>query len=154
MSLNKETFLEKAINLAATSVLILGITFIVLNYLFPIFPNSALVNYIVGLVIGVFYCMVIVSNNYEDYHNDKFPKIYQIWTLLFPVLFLGSIAVLVYEKFVASSASIGIFWGFGLFLGLTLCLHVYFDEKYDPDEDDEDDESQDPRDHWNQLHCR
>ena len=71
MSLNKEPFLEKAINLATTSVLILGITFIVLNYLFPIFPNSALVNYIVGLVIGVFYCMVIVSNNYEDYHNDK-----------------------------------------------------------------------------------
>lgn len=137
MSLNKEPFLEKAINLATTSVLILGITFIVLNYLFPIFPNSALVNYIVGLVIGVFYCMVIVSNNYEDYHNDKFPKIYQIWTLLFPILFLGSIAVLVYEKFVASSPSVGIFWGFGLFLGITLSLQVYFDEEFDLDEDDE-----------------
>ena len=137
MSLNKETFLEKAINLTVTSVLILGLTFIVLNYLFPIFQNTALVNYTVGLIIGVLYCIASICDNYEDYHNDKFPKIYQIWTLLFPVLFLGSIAVLLYEKFISPSPSIGIFWGFGLLLGITLSLQVYFDEEFDLDEDDE-----------------
>ena len=134
---NKKTFLEKAINFATVSVLILGITFIILNYLFPIFPNPVFVNYLVGLIIGVFYCMVVVSNNYKVYHSDTFPKIYQIWTLLFPIFFLGSIAVLSYEKFVAPAPSIAVFWGFGLFLGLTLSAQIYLDDEYGQNENNE-----------------
>ena len=131
-----DRLLEKATNVGGAWIVVFGVSFMVLNTLFPIFRNIAFSNWIAGLIIGLFYCTTSILNNFQEYHNDDFPKIYQVWTLLYPVFFLGSILALLYENFVSPTPSARLNWLFGIALAITLCLEIYFDDKYETDEED------------------
>ena len=99
MLLSKEILLEKAIDVGGSCVCILGITFIILNTFFPIFPNVALANWFAGLAIGAFYCVTGICSNIEEYYNDNYPFLYKVWVLFYPMLFIGTILVLLYGNF-------------------------------------------------------
>ena len=131
MSSDKDLLLEKIINIGGGYLLILGITFITLNTLFPICPSIALTNWLTGLIIGIFFCVTSILNSIAEYNNDDFPTVYKVWMLLYPILLIGAILVLLYGHFVSPFPSKGLNWAAGILLALTLCVETYLDDKYD-----------------------
>lgn len=114
-------------------IIIFGTAFLILNTLFPLFNNIAQSNWIVGFLMAVGLFLFSAISNYDEYKNNCYPKIYQIWMIgLYPILMFGLILSLIYINCVDVPVYKGLLnWTFGLSLALTFITATYFDNKYD-----------------------